>query len=140
MQKKQRAFNYMPSIDFPENMNIRFVVWRKNKDFENKIFLNIVDYADIQLGDILFCENKSFCGYVRLVDIVRHEDGKLSDYIMEDLNIELDKSVLMAKTTKRAVNEYLKASDDEKACVVISLKQKEQSSKPQEQDPDGPEQ
>jgi len=125
---KKRAFNYLPSIDFPDDMNIRFVVWRKNKENENKIFLNIVDYPDIQLGDILFCESKNFCGYVKLVDIVRHDDGKLSDYITEDLNIDVDKSVLMAKTTKRAVNDYLRLSNDEKACVVISLKNKERNS------------
>ena len=42
----------------------------------------------------------------------------------------MDKSVLMAKTTKQAVTNYLRSTDDEKACVIISLKNKEQNHGP----------
>ncbi len=128
---KKRNFTYLPSIDFPEQMNIRLAVWRKINEKDSKIFLNIVDYANLQLGDILFCDHSNFCGYVKLVDFVRNSDGTVSDYITEDINIDMDKSVLMAKTTKQAVTTYLRSTEDEKACVVISLKNKEQNNGPE---------
>ena len=117
-------FEYVGQPEFPSDLKVYFCVWRRRPPNYNKAALHIVDSENINLDDIVFCECGSFSGYSIIVDFVRNEDGRISDYILRDSGIDFDTSFKMAKTTHEAVDDFLVGAPEKESCVVVSLKSK----------------
>lgn len=121
--KNPIKFEHVGKPEFPVESSVRFCVWRARPTEGGRVFLHFVDSENLALDDLIFCDSPTFSGYAKIVDFVRHSDGTISDYTLQDASVAFNTSFAMAKTTSTAAEAFLKKSEDN-VCVVVCLKSK----------------
>jgi len=126
MSDIQPRFEHIGKTDFPSNRKVFFCVWRKRPPENAKVYFHFSDTHSIALDDLIFCDSDNYSGYARIVDFVRSSDGTISDYILQNAEIDYKTSLLMAQQTHSAIEDFLSKSDDPSLCVIVCLKSKVQ--------------
>jgi len=119
-------FEHFGNINPPEDRKAVFAVWRQVSPDLPKVYFHFVESNEVALDDLIFCESEDYKGYAKIVDFVRGSDGKISDFVLKNAEIDFQTSMLLAKLTHNAIEKLMASEEAKSLCVIVCLKSRVQ--------------
>lgn len=100
-----------------------YCVWRQASKENTKVYIHFVESSKIELDDLMFVDTPGFMGYAKLTDFVRQSDGRITDYMLKDAGVDFQTSMLLAKSSRNAIEKMMKEPAFDNTCVIVCLQQ-----------------